>query len=254
MSREEAIRSSIRYTLGSDDYGRSVLIDTKTGLPVGSSGGQPGGGQRTSERPGVPSSLPEDTDFLTATGAGGLVSTTANTIADLWGSDLPRPEVERASTALQNLSRRTMITVASEASTRPSQWLMKEIDELLVKPNLLTLGPGRARDRFLQVQGMLETQRNRVGQIIENSREFPAQTVAQARIELMDLDQLISDYDQVISAFGRTDGQSESGNAGQGGIPPQAVDELMRDPSEEAQREFDEVFGAGAAQRAMGGR
>lgn len=38
-----------------------------------------------------------------------------------------------------------------------------------------------------------------------------------------------------------------------GGIPSDAVQELMADPSPEAQAEFDEIFGPGAAQRVLGG-
>lgn len=38
------------------------------------------------------------------------------------------------------------------------------------------------------------------------------------------------------------------------GIPPEAIDELMLDPSPEARAEFDEAFGAGAADTVLGGQ
>lgn len=46
-------------------------------------------------------------------------------------------------------------------------------------------------------------------------------------------------------------GQPSFGSAGSEGPPPEAVQELLQDSSAEAQREFDEVFGQGAARRAM---
>ena len=53
-----------------------------------------------------------------------------------------------------------------------------------------------------------------------------------------------------------TDPRGKPGGAPQGGraAPAQAVAMLKSDPSPDARREFDEVFGAGAAARALGGR
>jgi hypothetical protein len=52
---------------------------------------------------------------------------------------------------------------------------------------------------------------------------------------------------------GVTPAASDVGGASAVSPPPEAVDMLRGDPSPEAQREFDEIFGAGAAQRVLGG-
>ena len=51
--------------------------------------------------------------------------------------------------------------------------------------------------------------------------------------------------DEVVAGFGAPEGTQ---GAQDGGIPPDAVTDLLADPSPEAQTEFDQVFGVGAAQ------
>ena len=67
---------------------------------------------------------------------------------------------------------------------------------------------------------------------------------------------VILDYTPAPGNFPELDaageGSADSANAPSAAPPPQAIEMLRSDPSPEAQQEFDEIFGPGAAQRALG--
>lgn len=204
--------------------GALQVIDMGTGQIVyggpGGEGGQgapeggPGGQRRQS-------TLPGDTDFLSATGVGGFTASLANTVADVFGGDLPNEESERANQALNNLRVRTQVALASDVTGRPSNYLLQQFDQLAVRPAEISMGPARARERFQQTQAMLANEIQLTRQIVENPRQFQPSKVSNARIRLNELETLFNDYSRVIESF-------EQRQPGRGAPQPGTVEQGYR--------------------------
>jgi hypothetical protein len=196
------------------------------------------------------SGMPGDTDFSLATGVGGKARSIGNTIFDLFSANLPNPEAERASQSLQNLQVRTQIALAEDVAGRPSNYLLQRFDKLAVSPNEITMGPNRARERFAQTLSLLYARDEDLDGVLKNPSNFQPAQVAAARLDKTRINRLIKDYESVLESFGS--GANRGGPAV--AAPPEAIHELRSDPSEETKREFDAIFGEGAADRALGGQ
>ena len=205
--RFKADRDPVSGALQIVDMGTGQLVYPAPGGQAEQDGEQMGeGGGRT----GRESTLPDDTDFLTATGVGGFTANLANTVADVFGGDLPNEEAERANQALNNLRVRTQIALASEVTGRPSNYLLQQFDQLAVRPAEISMGPARARERFQQTQSMLANEIQLTREIVNNPRNYQPSKVSNARIRLNELETLFNDYSRVIDSFDRRGGQARS--------------------------------------------
>jgi hypothetical protein len=163
--------------------------------------------------------MPGDTDFSAATGAGGFLTNTANTLADMVGAGLVSGNVERATQALSNLQNQTMITLTDAVPGRPSNFLLERFERLTVTPNSLVQGQGRARERLNQTRDMI-AQAIEMNEDILGANATP-QMRADAEVSNIRLRRLLSAYDQVIESFGRRESAAPP--------PPASLPEEYRD-------------------------
>lgn len=242
-----------------------LKMDSFTGQVIDLATGQPWSGtapaQRPAPQPGLaspPSGAPaapgqafmpppivrtEGADYPGATGGQGIVGNIANTIADFVGGNLPAPQQERAAQAFDSLRVRTMTTLQEAVPGRPSNMVIELLGQMTVEGGRITMGKERARERLSQTRDFIAQDVAKLNRIIDPANGFSRDQRANARMQLEDRTQLLSDYDAILRQF-----DAQAGGA----FPKEAVDALLSGAGTDAQ--FDEIFGPGAAQRARAGR
>lgn len=253
------------------DYATAVGIvrgrlvqDSFSGLVIDKATGQPWNGTAPAQQPpqpglaSPPSGAPaapgqafmpppivptEGADYPGATGGQGIVGNIANTIADFVGGSLPAPQQERAAQAFDNLRVRTMTTLQEAVPGRPSNMVIELLGQMTVEGGRITMGKERARERLSQTRDFIAQDVEKLNRIIDPANGFSRDQRANARMQLEDRTQLLSDYDAILRQF-----DAQAGGA----FPKEAVDALLSGAGTDAQ--FDEIFGPGAAQRARAGR
>jgi len=186
-------------TSRNEQTGAVQIIDKATGQVVQA---QADATQPQAQRQPEPQAgtMPEGTDFATATGLGGFLSQLANTASDTLGGGLVDPNNERATQAMQNLSTNTMIALADSVAGRPSNFLLEQFQALTATPNSIWQGPGRTREKLNQTRSMIAEA------VMLNQDVLRMETNgtmrAQATQNIARLQRLLTDYDAVIQSFG----------------------------------------------------
>ena len=194
-----------RYVESRDPVtGTAQIIDKATGGLVGGSNPaeMPDPAQTVSPQT---STMPDGTDFSTATGAGGFLSQLTNTISDALGAGLVDQNNEQATQAMSNLATRTMVTLADGVAGRPSNFLLEQFQALTITPNSVWQGEGRAKERLNQTRDMIEDA-IMMNQDVTQSEVTPNMR-AQASQNIARLSRLLNDYDAVIASFGSRKGK-----------------------------------------------
>ncbi|MEL6642754.1 MAG: hypothetical protein AAFO57_08750 [Pseudomonadota bacterium] len=190
--------------------GVTQIVDTRTGQPWQ---GMPSQAQATPPVPSepVPSetgalpTLPVPTvpeaNYTGAFGAEGAASNVLNAGADALGINLPYPERQEASTALNNLALRTKTFMQQAFPGRASVQLMQELDKITAQPNRILMGEQRGRDMLEQTAGMIDSLIRQEERKLKAPRAYTPQMRAEARSNIDALEQLSADYRAVLQSM-----------------------------------------------------
>lgn len=200
---------------GQDIRGNTPLVSLT--LP-----GQPGQGPReTAVDPGIDASL--------ATGPSGVFGNVSNTVMEAFGASAPRPDVERAVQALNNLNVQTISALQEAVPGRPSVFLMERLEKLAVKPASLMQGDDRALTRLKQTRDMIQTEMERMERdVLRNPAGYTKQEISRVQSNFSQIAGVKREYDTIIANFGRGNkrerrapavGTVEDGHRFKGGDP-----------------------------------
>jgi hypothetical protein len=160
------------------------------------------GQQSSGAAPGLRSSMPQDVPYSSATGVAGTAQGIANTIVDAFGAGEPFPQNERAAQAMTNLRVRTQTALQDAIPGRPSNYLMQQLEKLSVSPNSPFMGPARARERFRQTRDMVQQEADRINRdILGRPQDFTPKQIADARMSLSSIEDVLRDYNAVLETF-----------------------------------------------------
>jgi len=212
--------------------GVTQIVDTRTGQPWQ---GMPAGGMETTATPSMPQtpatphtpgtpppmpgqgaarSLPDATvpqaDYSGAFGAQGAASNVANAGADALGINLPFPERQEASTALNNLALRTKTFMQQAFPGRASVQLMQELDKITAQPNRILMGEQRGRDMLEQTAGMIDSLIRQEERKLKHPRAYTPQMRAEARSNIDALEQLSADYRAILESMDGESGENRT--------------------------------------------
>ena len=153
--------------------------------------------------PAQPTAVSPSVDASAATGGSGVFLGAANTVADAFGLNMPAPAVEKATQALNNIRVATITLLQEAVPGRPSNYLMKQLEQLAVKPGSLFQSDQRALERLNQTRNMLNIEVDRVErEVLKNPKAFTNAQVSKSRENHGALRQLRNEYDQLIKTFG----------------------------------------------------
>lgn len=152
--------------------------------------------------PAGESAIAPGTNIPSATGGSGFFGGIANTVADMVGSKLPYPDIEQATQALKNLQVQTVTLLQDAVPGRPSNYLLKQLEDLAVKPGSLLMADQRAKERLSSTKGMLQAEVKRIeNEVLARPQQFTAAQLGKARNSHGQLRQLLAEYDTVINSF-----------------------------------------------------
>jgi hypothetical protein len=217
----------VRKRLKMDSFTGQV-IDLATGQPWNGSTGQGGLSAPPSSQPGVPAApgqafMPppivptEGADYPGATGGQGIIGSLANTVVDFFGGNLPAPQQERAAQAFDNLRVRTMTTLQEAVPGRPSNMVIELLGQMTVEGGRIQMGAERARERLAQTRDFIQQDVEKLNRIMDPANGFSRDQRANARMQLEDRRQLLSDYNAILAQF---DAQAQSATSNGGGQYP----------------------------------
>ncbi len=162
--------------------------------PLVQIGDAPGGKPRTVDPNTIEASDAFDgSDTEGALSVSGIGADLLNTIGEAAWLGQAAPEIDKAQTALNSLSTKTMLGLSAEFPGRPSNLTRERIEELTIRPSELKTGPGRARNK---TQDMLRTLEGSIAaaNAVMLDPIYSRQDKAQAQTALRQLSQLFADY------------------------------------------------------------
>lgn len=162
--------------------------------PLVQIGDAPGGKPRTVDPNTIEASDAFDgSDTEGALSVSGIGADLLNTIGEAAWLGQAAPEIDKAQTALNSLSTKTMLGLSAEFPGRPSNLTRERIEELTIRPSELKTGPGRARNK---TQDMLRTLEGSIAaaNAVMLDPIYSRQEKAQAQTALRQLSQLFADY------------------------------------------------------------
>lgn len=155
--------------------------------------------------PETPSTTSTPTDIRPgeAVGAGGVFKNVGNAVADFVGLDIPFPQTEAATNALQNLRINTLSVMQAAGSWRPSVFTSKLLDEVAQKPLQFFRGEARSRDRMESTRRMIQQEVESIDKALKsgNLRPNAVSDYTQKKIQLQ---QLELEYRTVVNAFDKS--------------------------------------------------
>lgn len=134
-----------------------------------------------------------------ALGTAGFAQSTVNTIADLFGSDLPFPEAADAAARLDNLNLKSIQLASSGIGGRPNVFFQEQVQGLLPKPNEIFTGSGKSLKRFEALSDMFKQESARIKNDIDTQKVQP-ETRDDAQKRISELNSLAADYDALIQS------------------------------------------------------
>ena len=241
FGREESIRLAASLRAPAQEPAAQLHTDPKTGIvwertrdgkwaqavgpdgqPIGGRMGNAGRGPMVpgAAPPSGATSIPPTINAPAATGGSGFFGGMANTVMDAIGADMPRPDIEQATQALKNLRVQTVTLLQDAVPGRPSNYLMKELEQLAVKPGSLFMADKRSKERLGSTRAMLAQEVERMErEVLQNPGLFTNKEVSDTRNSHSQLRQLLTNYDTVIKSFDPA--QNIGGASGSWGQPQQ---------------------------------
>lgn len=186
--------------------GQSVLIDSQIAQTVAEIK-QP----QTAREGFIPqeaqeSFIPPDIDPAAATGAPGFFGNISNKIADFFGQPQPFADIQQATNALDALRFKTVGVLQETVPGRPNEFLLRQIDELTVKPNRLFTGDREALSNFTQTKSLIDQEISDVTTLVlQNPTDFKTDTVQKAQSKVRELQSLSNAYGVILNNFNDDD-------------------------------------------------
>lgn len=195
LSRDDAVNQVFGRTQGSRDpvSGEFGVYDTISGRQVGAPLPPPDRGA-TAPAEG-------EVDVERAFGAGAVWDNFVNTMHDVVGADLPRPEVEDAITRVKSLGIQGDVLLSEQFSGRVSNQLLDMIGELKAQPVSVFQGPSRGRARFEEMRRLVERDLERNRYVAQDPRQGTT-TQRDARLAEEKLTQYKAELDSVLDTWG----------------------------------------------------
>lgn len=203
IADEQAVRNAVfgRYkTISNAVTGEPMVVDVTTGQRI--EGVDPKVVQDAANAAGEDAA---DVDASLAFGAPAVIQNIRNTIADVFGQDLPRPDVEQAIARVTSLGIQGDVLLAQQFSGRVSNQLLDMIGELKANPNTFFQGPARGKERLQEMRRLINRDLERQ-QRIAFDRSQGAQAQREARSAVEALGDYQQELDSVLEAYG-TSGQ-----------------------------------------------
>jgi hypothetical protein len=208
--------ASGRYKVVSDPVsGVSSVIDVATGRPVGAAPaaatGAPAPAAASAAETAAPSptsAIPSDVDLSQATGLFAPARRAINAVTGLTTGESQFPETSKASNALADLRRRTILSFATEVPGRPTNYTQQLMEEATVDPYALFQSDPSALSRLQQTRSSISAEIERIEtDILGKGGQAPRmavkpEEVSKSRVNLSQLQRLREEYDQVIKQFG----------------------------------------------------
>lgn len=223
IPRDEAIRITQLNQVSRDPTtGEVVIINRQTGQPVGGMGVQ-------AVPPTAPAqAAPADTggglqfpNADSAFGLGGSARRLANTAADVAGVGVPFPG-QQETQANFNVLRETLRTnIASSYGSRPSNFVLQQIDELLPRAGVPTQGSQGARTSLEALERVMRSERAAVSQAL--NRPMSPQNRQEVEAQIHSLDTSLAQIGTALGAFGGARGS----DAAQAGSAPEGVEQRV---------------------------
>ena len=144
--------------------------------------------------------IPDNIDLNAALGSGGFLRNAINTAVGLFDSDrVPAAQTQRAAETLNTLATMVMLTLQANVPGRPSNYLMEELNRLVVRPGQMTLGRARAQERIETLLGYMDNETARLSAVMQQPEGALSRSDIQAaalnREQLM---MLSNSYRQVL--------------------------------------------------------
>jgi hypothetical protein len=156
-----------------------------------------------------------DVDVSLAFGAPAVLSNVINTISDVFGADLPRPEVERAIRRVTSLGIQGDVLLSEQFTGRVSNQLLDMIGELKAKPKTFFEGPARGKTSLEEMSRLITRDLDRERRLANDETQGSA-----TRRAARDAVEALTDYKREL------DGVLESwGSLGGTGVPGAPADD-----------------------------
>lgn len=178
-----------------------------------------------------------------AFGVPGAIAGGINRASDAIGVGPVYPEIQQSQADFGVLRESLMNDISSAYNRQPPSWLMKEIRSLTPAAGSPFEGPSGAVSKL-----------NALGRHLETELRITESALAQRELSPKNRQELEAKRDGLGAGLERITGAIRSFGDQEQSAPQEAVDMLREDPSPQARREFDEIFGDGAAERVLGGQ
>lgn len=131
-------------------------------------------------------------------GAGGVIKSGLNKIADLFGGDLPFEETSVATAVLSNINNETIQIMRSGIAGRPNVDLQRRIEKLLVEPNEIFGGEQEAKNKFKSIVETIDVETNRLQKQLDSGKLRPV-TADETRGRISELKTLSGKYKDILT-------------------------------------------------------
>lgn len=210
LSEAEALNLALGRNRVSRDpvTGQVDIIDIHTGQAVGRGTQELYDSQVRADESEIDASL--------AFGAPAVLANVRNTLFDIFGAELPRPDVEEAVARVTSLGIQGDVLLSRQFSGRVSNQLLDMIGQLKASPSSFFQGPSRGKERLEEMTRLIGRDLDRQRRVANDPNQG-AQSQREARVAV----EALTDYKRELDNVLNTWGSSRSGQApSTEGLPP----------------------------------
>lgn len=179
------------------------LIDMATGSRIG--GLTEGAASAVSEAISTSTSnQPSTFENLPVEKAGGLIgwgASIANMVTDAVGAGQAFPEVGKAQSAMENLSKRTILMLEADFAGKPTNFTREIVESMTVKPAEVLKGEEGSYLKTTQMVKMLEDAVSGARTALANPEKHSPEKIRAAEQSVTQLQSLLDDYMSLKNAF-----------------------------------------------------
>ena len=202
IPRDEAIRiTQLNQVARDPDTGEVIIVDRATGQRVG---GPPARDMMQPTPAAAAASTAEGLQFPNADsafGIGGAARRAVNTAADVAGMPVPFPGQQETQSNFNVLREMLRTNIASGYGSRPSNYVLQQIDALLPSAGSPVQGAQGAQSSLEALQRVMRTEREAVAQSL--GRRLSPQARQEIEAQLHSLDTSIAQIGTALGAFTR---------------------------------------------------
>lgn len=208
MSPEEAKRALVnkeRFKVIPNEMGRRVVWDAFQGRFLEDDEV----GQIAQAEPAAPAAS-EPPDASLAVGPSGFWGGLANTIVPAIGGDLPAPETERATRAVQGMKDAIYLTLSEGLDSRSTNILRERIDNMSPDVGSLFEGKQRAKLKLEELRDFVKQNVQMRETMLENKDDFRTADVSKMRRQHYELSLAAREIDGILENFGQPESGGEA--------------------------------------------